>query len=98
MSKEPRHREAPRHEAPPEAPPVVTEPAEFRFLLLGLALTPEAEERIAQAIRGAIQQQLAALGHEGRFTLAPVESRAQARPLLSESSRVFGIIVKGSQT
>ena len=80
MSKETRHRETLRHEAPPEATPAVMEQAEFRVLLLGMELTPEAEERIAQEIGGAVHQQLAALGHEGRFTLAPVESRAQARP------------------
>jgi hypothetical protein len=97
MAKETRHREIPRQEVPPEAAPAVTEQAEFRVLLLGLNLAPEAEERIAQAIRGALQQQLAALGHDGRFTVTPMEGRAQARPLLSESSRVFGIVVKGSQ-
>jgi hypothetical protein len=99
MSQETPHQETPRPEVPPEAvpSPTVPEHAEFRIVLSGLDLSPEDEERIAREIRGAVEQQLAALGHEGRFVVAPAEGQAQTRPLLGESSRLIGIVVRESK-
>jgi hypothetical protein len=99
MAQETPRQEAPRQEAPLEAAPspAVMEQAEFRILLCGLNIDPEAEERIAQAIHGAVLRQLSTLGHQGKFMVTPMEHRAQARPLLGESSRLIGIIVEGSQ-
>lgn len=99
MHRETPRQEKPRPEAPPEAAPLseVTEHAEFRIILRGLELSPADEERIARAIRSALEQQLVALGHENKFIVTPIESGAQARPLLGESSRLIGVAVTGSK-
>jgi hypothetical protein len=67
--------------------------AEFRVVLRGVKLDPALEKALCQELRITIMQELSLLGYGGELHATAFGEQPQARPLVSKSSRLLGMVV-----